>query len=128
MSWKTSILSPAILILLIHSLIWHEHGQHGLVLPSFHESEHSDISLLESLLSSDTGEEHLEVYHASKVLDGSGQWNSTQHTDDFFVPRSTIIFNPIIEFREKTAVPPPDISPQESIAHPYYRRGPPVRV
>lgn len=127
MNWRPSILSPAILILLIHSLIWHEHGQHGLVIPSFEKSGHADITLLESLLSSDTGEEHLEVYHASQALEETYQEFKDQ-TDHTYLIQFTQPFTKLTELRKKVTFPPRDMFSPKSIVAPNYRRGPPARV
>ena len=118
---------PAILILLIHGLIWHEHGQYGLVIPSFQNTGQADITLLESLLSADTGEEHLEVYFASDTLEGIIVENGDQ-ADHFFLIQFALPFTRFPELHTNHSFPPRDLSPPESRGDTNYLRGPPARV
>lgn len=56
-------------VLLIHTLLWHEHTNHGVQLPVIQQQECPALSFLECLLGTDTGEEHLEIFQA-----GSNHW------------------------------------------------------
>lgn len=62
MNWRSLLLMPAMLVMIAHSLIAHEHSNTGAIIPEFVTASHSGVSLLNCFISSDTGEEHLEAF------------------------------------------------------------------
>jgi len=69
MNLRGLLLMAAASVLLIHTLLWHEHTNHGVQLPVIQQQECPALSFLECLLGTDTGEEHLEIFQA-----GSNHW------------------------------------------------------